>query len=116
MFKNKYLKQLRDVQMQIKDCKDSIAKLAPPAPGSFKMGHHLSYWFEALFYGANPNVSELFRMQFKGFENETCAYLRSLGEYFVNIADYHKNQRIYTIELERLLKEERCLKEKLGIN
>lgn len=116
MFKNKYLKQLKDVQARIKDCKSSIAKLNPPAPCTFKIGHHLVCWLEALFLDLKPNISELCQKEFRGRENETYDYLHELGEYFINISDYYKQQKRYSIEIEQLLREERDIKTKLGID
>ena len=116
MFKNKYIKQLQGVQAQIKSCKASIRQLEPPSPSKFKMGHHLVYWLEALFVGYNPNIDEVFKLEFNGLEKETCDYLRELGEYFINISEYHNAKLKYDVELVKLQAEEHCLKTKLGIN
>lgn len=116
MFKNKYLKQLQDIQAQIRNCKASIEKLTPPAPCTFKIGHHLVYWIEAIFLDRKPNISELCQNEFRGRENETYDYLHELGEYFINIADYEKKKKQYDKELQQLQIEEGCLKRKLGID
>lgn len=114
MFKNKYLKQLQDVQAQIKNCKASIAKLNPPEPDSRKIENEILRWLERLMYGCRPDLAQLF--SFSGFKGETCDYLRELGEYFINIADYYLEMKRYETELAQLQIKERSLKEKLGID
>lgn len=116
MFKNKYLKQLQDVQTRIKDCKASLTNLNPPTPDSFNLGYDLYCWLGALLHGCKPNIDELFQMEFTEYEDAQCDYLHKLGEYFMNISDYYKSKKEYEIEFARLLKEEHLLKEKLGID
>ena len=112
MFKNKYLKQLKDVQAHIKNCKMSIAALDPPEPLFITVECNVRNFIDALTYRLHPDPQKLFRR----FEDETYDYLHQLGEYFINIADYEKKKKQYNKELERLQIEEGCLKRKLGID
>lgn len=114
MFENKYIKQLQDVQAQIRNCKATMAELKPPSPTTFKISKEVRGWFEALFYQQDPMVEDLID-NYK-LQNESLDYLHKLGEYFVNVADYQTSKRKYKIELEKLQIKERCLKDKLGIN
>jgi prefoldin subunit 5 len=115
VFKNKYLKQLQGVQAQIKNCKASIAKLNPPKPDSHKIENEILCLLEKLMYGCHTDLAQLFEVRFSRLKGETCDYLRELGEYFINIADYDQEMKRYETELAQLQKEERRLKEKLGI-
>jgi hypothetical protein len=112
MFKNKYLKQLQDVQARIKNCKASIAKLDPPKPGMRKIESNVYYYLEALVRGWYPNI-EMIHPQ---YTDDTYDYLYQLGEYLMNIADYEIKQNQYNQELGQLQIEEGCLKRKLGID
>lgn len=111
MFKNKYLKQLQDVQVRIRDCKIAIANLDAPEPRAIAIGIAVRKYIDSLTLRLKPDISKFFMV-----ENEVYDYLRQLGEYFINIADYEKNKKTYTAELEQLQKEEHILKEKLGID
>lgn len=111
MFKNKYLKQLRDVQTHIRDCKAVIANLDAPEPRSIAIGSATRKYIDSLTLGLKPNISKFFMG-----ENEVYEYLRQLGEYFINIATYEETIKIYTEKLQQLQEKERSLKEKLGID
>ena len=111
MFKNKYLTQLRDVQAQIKNLKDSIDALNPPEPNSIKVGNNIRVFVDALTYKLHPDIQKIFR----GYDNETYDYLYKLGEYFMNVADCEKKRKRYNEELKQLRIEECNLKVKLGI-
>lgn len=112
MFKNRYLKQLKDVQVRIKNCKAAIAALDPPEPLSIKVGRNVRAFIDALTYRLHPDLQKVFGT----FEDETYDYLHQLGEYFINIADYEKKKKQYNQELGQLQIEEGCLKRKLGID
>lgn len=115
MFKNKHLKQLQEIQAQIKNCKASIAKLDPPVPNSSNMGYDLYHWLSALFFQNKPDVYQLYQREFTGFNDAKSDYLRELGKYFMNIADYYQEMKRYETELAQLQIKERSLKDKLGI-
>lgn len=116
MFKNKYLIQLQYVQGQIKKCKASTVKLKPPAPNSIEISKDMKRWFEMLFLQNDPSVSSLIESVGRSFNGNTLDYISKLGEYFSNFADYYRNEIKYKEELIQLQKEERLLKEKLGID
>jgi hypothetical protein len=116
MFKNKYLKQLQDVQARIKNCKELINKLSPPEPDSFRVGCDIYSWLCAMLHTDEPQVASFYDVFFTGFDDSNCDYMRKLGEYLINFADYEKKKKEYTMEFERLHREERRLKEKLGIS
>jgi hypothetical protein len=115
MFKNKQLKQLKDVQASIKKCKENLAALDPPTPDSFEMGHLLYKWIVELFSRNKPHLVDIDTIRLESWDGTTDNYLRKLGEYFINISDYHKDYEKYSMELKQLQQEERRLKEKLGI-
>ena len=114
MFKQKYLKQLQDVQTLIKGCKATRANLKPPSPPKFSIGKEIDGWFHALFRQYDPAMKDLIESCI--LKDESIYYLRKLGEYFVNVAFYYEEETKYKEELERLQDEERRLKDKLGID
>ena len=110
MFKNKYLKQLRKVQFLIKHYKASIEKLKSPEPESFETKMQLYYALKSMLWGHSLDPGELLELSDASIE-----HISQLGRYLMNIADYVDTQRVYEKELKRLQKEERSLKDKLGI-
>ena len=111
MFKCAYLKQLHNVQARMITCRAAIDTLSPPEPKDIKIVSNMRRYLDSIIYGLHPNL----KAYFKDNENETLDYLRQLGEYFINVADYEKNRKAYNSELHQLLAEERALKKKLGI-
>lgn len=116
MFKNKYLKQLQEVQVQIRTCKASLSNLKPPSPDSLNITKEMKHWFELLFYQHDPSMSSLIGSLGNNFTGNTLDYMKKLGEFFVNTAEYYKAEEKYKAELMQLQKEEHHLKEKLGID
>ena len=116
MFNNKYLKQLQDIQAQIRTCTANINNSKPPAPDSIKIEADMLRWLQSLVYGNDPFVEDLVQSYCLRFKDETLDYLHKLGEYFINISDCCKAEQKYKAELMQLQKEERHLKEKLGID
>lgn len=114
MFKNKYLKQLQDVQSRIKNHKATIANLKMPTP-SCKISRELCDWLEYISCGES-SLDILEHMVIRKLNVETFEYLERLGNYFVNIADYERSKSIYNDELRCLKLKESRLKEKLGID
>lgn len=112
MFKNKYLKQLKDVQARIKNCKAAIAELEPPIPFTTQIGHNIRGYIDSLTLKLHPDI----RLAFRNWDDETYDYLYKLGEYFMNVADYEKKQKQYNQELGQFQAEENHLKRKLGID
>lgn len=115
MFKNKYLKQLQDIQAQIKNCKANLAELKMPEPSCDMKTGHLYKFFEVLSVGMTPNVHSLLTTMYHEDAERFCKHLNSLGEYFLNISDYYAKEEAYQSELYKLKSKERSLKEKLGI-
>lgn len=116
MFKNKYLKQLQNIQAQIKKCKASIAELNPPQPDSREISRNLYHWLSSLFYKNDLGAELLYDEKYIKFDGPACDYLHKLGEYFMNTADYYNARMKYDAELNSLRQKECLLKEKLGID
>lgn len=114
--KKKTLKQLQDVQAQIKNCKSSIEALKPPTPESMKVKSQMWHWLETLALGHRLEVDEVFMGRSANLNNDTLDYIHKLGEYFVNIAEWQKSSRKLHGELECLQVKERALKNQLGID
>jgi hypothetical protein len=115
MFKKIYLKQLQDVQARIRECKTRIKELDPPEPKNFKIGSNVRQWINSLTNCTKPSVDLLYHCLDHKEKVATNNYLRQLGEYFINIADYNSKKDKYQLELALLSREEIDLKEKLGI-
>lgn len=113
---NKLLGQLRIVQGRITFCQAVLASLRPPTPDSFEISKDMKRWLELLFLQHDPSVSSLIESAGNSFRGNTLDYINKLGEYFVNFANYYRDKIKYDEELEQLQKEERLLKEKLGID
>lgn len=116
MFKNKYLKRLKDVQDSIRNCKANIAASKPPFPCTCKVEADMLRWLQMLTYGNDPHIDDLVKSCGFEFKDETLDYLHKLGEYFINVADCSKAEKKYEAELIHLQAAERLLKEKLGID
>lgn len=114
MFENKYLKQLQDVQVQIKGCKATIAELKPPSPDTLRIGMDIKGWLDALFRQHEPAIQDL--IGGRKLNKESLDYLHKLGEYFIKVADYARAEQKCRTELELLRSREKSLKEKLGID
>lgn len=110
------LKQLREVQSQIKNCTATIASLKVPTPTSVKIQSDMMRWISSLVCDDNPDISLILQASFYGLEDETLDYLHQLGEYFINVTDYYKAEKRYKAELTQLQTKERNLKAKLGID
>lgn len=115
MFKRKYLKQLQDVQARITACKLYLIDLEPPEPNSIHMSMNMRHWLDSLTSRLSPGVDKLLSMTHDDVEEDTYKYIHQLGEFFINISDYYLENKKYTDELQQLQKEERVLKDKLGI-
>jgi hypothetical protein len=115
MFNKICLKRLQEVQARIKDCKTRIKELDPPEPKNFKIGSNVCQWINSLTNRTKPSVDLLYHCSDHEEKVATNDYLRQLGEYFINIADYNSKKDKYQLELALLLREEIDLKEKLGI-
>jgi hypothetical protein len=115
MFKNKYLKQLQDVQAKIKECKKSIEVLDTPPVPDFKIGDDLYRWLGALFYGNINPVYTLYEKELDVADMPTLEYLNKLGTYFINVSDYYSQKKQYEAELRPLQAEEKRIKKTLGI-
>jgi len=112
----KHLRQLQIVQARIKKCRASIAALNPPRPDSFEISRNVYHWLTALYYGVQPDMSLMYDKKLTKLDAPASEYLRKLGEYFVNAANYYDAKRIYDAELNKLKTEERRLKERIGID
>lgn len=115
MFKNKYLKQLQEVQARIMECQASIEKLNLPQRNKTIKAGKLYDFFNALTLGVNPDVNWLLRDDNNGEIADFCKYLHELGEYLINLTDYIDAKKRYEEELIQLRKAESYLKDKLGI-
>ena len=109
MFKRKYLKQLHDVQTRIRNCTATLAKLKMPT-NRYNEAKEIT---KALQLAMGWFVD--FDMFLKR-NNYELNYLEELGNYFINISKYSREKFACNSELYQLREEERCLKEKLGID
>lgn len=114
MFKHKYLKQLQDVQARIKNNRATMASLNIPIP-SCKITRELCDWLEVVTLSGITELGAFEEIVCRKLNVETFEYLGQLGNYFVNIADYERSKGLYEDELRCLQKQERHLKNKLGI-
>ena len=110
MFKNKDLKQLQKTQSLIKHYKASIEKLKSPESESYEIRHHAYKVLRPLLWGERLDPDDFIFMS-----DASIDYISQIGQYLMNITNYIDTRKIYDKELERLQKEERILKEKLGI-
>ena len=110
MFKNKHLEQLRKTQLLIKHYKECTEKLKSPVPNSFDAKMQVYDIFKAMAFGHSFTSGEILELS-----DESIEYISRLGLYLMNIADYADTMSVHERELKRLEKEERSLKEKLGI-
>ena len=116
MFKNKYLKQLQCVQEDIRTCGENIYNLLPPKPVNEKI-HSKIMWtiLDRNIFDVENFFASVLSCAKKKNKDEVVEYLRTLGEYFVQISDVYFAEQKYKSELEQLLQEELRLKNKLGI-
>lgn len=110
MFKNKYLKQLRNTQALIKHYKECIEKLNLPDPDLFKDKVKVYNVLRPILYGKSLSPGELLELSDAAIE-----HIQQIGIFLTRITDYAGTVKVYEKELERLQKEESILKEKLGI-
>lgn len=110
MFENKDLKQLRKVQSLIKHYKASIEKLNLPDPDLFKDKVTVYNVLRPILYGKSLNPGEFLELSDAAIE-----HIQQIGIFLTRITDYVGTMKVYEKELQRLRKEERRLKEKLGI-
>ena len=112
MFKNKHLMQLRKTQFLIKHYKECIEKLKSPVPDQDLLKTKMQVYdiFQAMALGHSFTSGEILELSDASIE-----YISRLGLYLMNVADYADTMHVHKKELERLKKEERNLKEKLGI-
>ena len=115
MFKNKYLKQLQEVQALIKTNKANLAKLEM-LELEYDVPHSMpDAFFNALCCGQSVDIRSVSRYQWKEKKEKFYKYLHDLGEYLINFTDYCAEEEMYNAELIKLQEKERSLKAKLGI-
>lgn len=109
------LKKLKEIQERIRVLEEatSIEDYTPPAKVK-AFGMRDFHW--ALSHGLTPHTTKIFVNSFNENDTEFADHLQALGGYClelsIKIKDYWKNRG----ELTKLKKEEKRLKEKLGIN
>ena len=114
MFEKRLLKELKDVQENIKICEDNIANLDPPKADNYRIRANIRKWIESSADGLNPKINTLFH-GYPEDEAATYEYLRKLGEFLINMADYNNKRQKYDMRLCALKLTEKDLKERLGI-
>lgn len=112
MFKNKYLKELKDVQEKMRINSANIKALKYPIPDSAKIQLDLFKLLRHSACGIQPDIEALSR----DLECETFDYFRQLGQYLIDICGYRDAARKCNTELLELQIKERNLKAKLGID
>jgi hypothetical protein len=110
------LKQLKNIQSQIKSCKETIALLEPPAPESLNDQKNMICWLRELSQGNNPTVERASDGLILAHQYYSLDYLTKLGNYFINIAKYEKEKYVCSALLKQFLEQERYLKNQLGID
>lgn len=110
MFENKDIKQLRKVQSRIKELKASIKKLNSPELDDYMTNRAICSVLGPMLYGKSLSPSEFLELSDASIE-----YIQKLGQYLANMAEYADTNKVYEKEIKRLQKEERRLKDKLGI-
>lgn len=114
MFEKRLLKELKDVQENIKICEDNIANLNPPKADNYRIRANIRKWIGSSADGLNPKINTLFD-GYPEDEAATYEYLRKLGEFLINMADYNNKRQKYDMRLCALKLTEKDLKERLGI-
>lgn len=111
MFKqnnNHILHKLRNTQAKIKKCKDVMAQYNCPE-ADWHTAQGIMEYFKQLMIGT-ISVDAIVK-----YHDIDLNYLEEFGTYLANFAKYQKDTQKYQLELDELKKEERKLKDALGI-
>jgi hypothetical protein len=112
----KNLKKLKEVQAQIHSFEFLTSFKDVPQPSWKVKDRRLRDFYGQLSYGLGPNVEKLFIDSFNESDRLFADHLQELGLYCLalssNMRDYWEN----CAKLTKLKKEEKELKDKLGIN
>ena len=112
----KNLKKLKEVQAQISILEELTSFKDVPQPSSKVTDRKLNSFYRQLSYGLGPNVEQIFISSFNESDQAFADHLQELGLYCLalssNMKDYWEN----CAKLTKLKKEEKELKDKLGIN
>lgn len=109
------LKKLKEIQERIKVLEEATL-IEDYAPSTKVKTLWMRDFHWALYHGLTPHTTKIFVNSFSENDTKFADHLQALGEYCLELSakmrDYWKN----CDELIKLRKEEKRLKEKLGIN
>lgn len=111
----KNLKKLKEVQEQIHVLEEATSFKDVPQPSSEVTDRRLSSFYGQLSYGLGPNVEKLFVNSFNESDQAFADHLRELGLYCLALSSSMRNYWENRARLTKLKKEEKELKDKLGI-
>ena len=110
------LKRLKEIQERIRVLEEATSMENCPLPSWKITDGYLKDFYGRMYYGLTPSLKRIYTESFGANDANFADHLQVLGEYFLklsdNMRDYQKNRK----ELTKLRKEEKQLKEKLGIN
>ena len=111
----KNLKKLKEVQEQIHVLEEVTSFKDVPQPSSEVTDRTLSSFYRQLAYGLSPNVEQIFIYSFNESDQAFADHLRELGLYCLALSSNMRNYWENCAKLTKLKKEEKELKDKLGI-
>ena len=111
----KNLKKLKEVQEQIHALEELTSFKDVPQPSSKVTDRRLSTFYGQLSYGLSPNIEKLFVNSFNESDQAFADHLQELGLYCLTLSGHMKDYWKNCAKLTKLKKEEKELKDKLGI-
>lgn len=111
----KNLKKLKEVQEQIHILEEMTSFKHVPQPNSQVKDCRLHSFYGQLSYGLGPNVEKLFVNSFNESDQAFADHLQELGLYCLALSGHMRDYWENCAKLTRLKKEEKELKDKLGI-
>lgn len=126
-YQNKTLKELHDVQEQIKQLIEEKNKVSiiPPRPVDIQRRYGRFSYYGLMYRDSNIEMlaSDLARViygtqsveQLLTNLGEQKDYLKELGQFLINFADYAELNQNYDKQISELVKKQRELKQQLNI-
>lgn len=111
----KNLKKLKEIQAQIHVLEDITSFKDVPQPSWKVTDCRLRDFYGQLSYGLGPNVEKLFVNSFNESGRAFAEHLQELGLYCLALSSHMKDYWENCAKLTKLKKEEKELKDKLGI-
>lgn len=126
-YQNKTLKELHDVQEQIKQLREEKDKVSiiPPRPINIQKRYGRVPYYGIMYRDSNIEMltSDLARVIYGTVSVEELLtnlgkqkdYLKELGQFLINFADYAELNQNYDKQINELVKKQRELKQQLNI-